>query len=319
MAPRRTIQLAAAALLAAPARAAFFPPAAAALAAALVLVSPSRASLVVSTVPIPMTNPRNYFGWNANIASPAGGQSNLDGPRYIQLVGNTMYLFTSFQASATGVPASQMGAQLMRIEVDGGVATGPLVNVVGGNPTPPCNIGIINGAGHAAMFPSVRNPFVVDPAREIVYVVDYSNHGLRSVSLAAADYGTSTTLGGGMYCYTGIGSSCVCSAGGTCYAGCAGAGGGFSDGTLAMATLASGMTEFYYIETIAQNPSTPTHLYVSDFGCRIRRVDLTAHTVTTIAGGGAVYGPPSYPSPVAGYAGAKSLRARLCKAPNCTR
>ena len=70
--------------------------------------------------------------------------------------------------------------------------------------------------------------------------------------------------------------------------------------------------QFTFPRACAIQPEAPNLLFIAgDAGVRIRVLDLTAGTVSTVAGGGAPYGPPSYPTPVGGFADGAGPNAAL--------
>ena len=251
----------------------------------ILLARTALGSLVVSTVNVPG-------------APGVFGTTNLQNPRWLHLAGTTLYIGgTRSQTSAS----TNAGPMIQSVEVDGGFALGPLNNVAGGNPTAfgvPANKcpggGVLyDGVGTNAMFSGFAPPFVINPAGDKLYASDTHSQLLRTVSLGAADYGLVTTFVGPQFC-----SASFCTKAGVPTYGCATGQQGYLDGTFSTAAL-------MYPSDLEFDPSDATRLFFAESGAyRIRLANLATQTVSTVAGGGALYGPPSYTAPVLGYAGA---------------
>ena len=122
------------------------------------------------------TTQLGVLGWNAAATPP---QNNLNAPRtlLLSLDGSTLFMAHDSYGAApnpNNVPASAQGSQILSMAVTGGGAVSSTwTNVVGGNPTPACNYGIIDGTGTNAMFPSHLD-FCADASFSNFYVTDQS-------------------------------------------------------------------------------------------------------------------------------------------------
>jgi len=140
------------------------------------------AVLVATTAPgNQLLFPNTNAAWStANLVQNVFGISPMVVAQAVPFVAGTFSLSPTPSQSAaasstpSSVPAGAQGSQILSMAVTGGgTLSSTWTNVVGGNPSPACNYGIIDGIGTNAMFPSHLD-YCADASFSNFYVTDYS-------------------------------------------------------------------------------------------------------------------------------------------------